>query len=197
MKIEKICINFEQLNALNISIDEFIILLNFYINGKKPQPDQIDQLVNNEHIKDIGMGRYSIQPNIRRLLHDSIIKKTKNGKVVHEKKDDDLKIKEIIRNRIDEYRQKWKGIKAGAMGSPRACSEKLFAWMKDNPDYTFDHILKAADLYISQCDNPRYVQRADYFIYKQEKNGLINSTLSAFIDSIDDHEEDGWTTELL
>lgn len=93
-------------------------------------------------------------------------------------------------------RLKWKGLKAGSMGSPEAIIEKLNKWMVSNPDYTPDQILKAADLYLSkEGSNIKYLQRADYFVYKQE-NGITNSRLSAYIDEIDEFEEDGWTNEL-
>ena len=101
-------------------------------------------------------------------------------------------IEEIAKN----LRNKWKGLKAGSMGSPDAIKEKLNKWMVSNPEYTPEQIYKAADLYLSkEGSNIKYLQRADYFVYKTE-NGITNSRLSAYIDEIDDFEEDGWTNEL-
>lgn len=95
-----------------------------------------------------------------------------------------------------KLRLKWKGLKAGSMGSPEAIVEKLNKWMMANPQYTPEQIYKAADLYLSkEGSNIKYLQRADYFVYKTE-NGITNSRLSAYIDEIDDFEEDGWTNEL-
>jgi len=82
------------------------------------------------------------------------------------------------------------------LGSPDAIKEKLNKWMVSNPEYTPEQIYKAADLYLSkEGSNIKYLQRADYFVYKTE-NGITNSRLSAYIDEIDDFEEDGWTNEL-
>jgi hypothetical protein len=107
------------------------------------------------------------------------------------------KINSEIDNRIDEYRLKWKGLKAGSMGDLQACKEKLTKWMKDHPEYSFDQILKAADLYLeTEGSNAQYLQRADYFIYKQDVNKQNVSRLSAFIDDIDTINEKDWTSNL-
>jgi hypothetical protein len=102
-----------------------------------------------------------------------------------------------IEDRIYEFRNKWKGLKAGSMGSEKACKEKLNRWMKENPKYSFDEILKAADLYLStEGANLRYLQRADYFIFKQDSYKDETSRLSAFIDEIDNNSVQDWTTNL-
>ena len=82
------------------------------------------------------------------------------------------------------------------MGSPQAVKDKLTKWINNNPQYSFDDILKAADMYIKSVNNPTYLQRADYFIEKIEK-GVATSRLSAFIEEIDNHTEDDWTNEII
>lgn len=99
---------------------------------------------------------------------------------------------------IAEFRNKWHGAKAGAMGSKQACLHKMTRWMKENPEVTPEQILAAADLYIStEGKKSRYLQRADYFIYKQESDKTAASRLSAFVDEIlMGTTNDDWTSQL-
>jgi hypothetical protein len=73
----------------------------------------------------------------------------------------------------------------------------MIRWIKNNPQYTFEDILKAADLYIESLDgNYKYLQRADYFIYKKEGKEE-SSRLSAFIEEININIVDSdWTSNL-
>ena len=114
-----------------------------------------------------------------------------NNEIIHKKSS------RLINNEIDvkSFREKWKGLAAGSMGSPKSCKEKLIRWMKENPEYSFDDILKAADVYINSLDNYRYLQRADYFVFKKEGKEE-SSRLSAFIDEIDEYQKEGWTNNL-
>lgn len=107
-------------------------------------------------------------------------------------------ISEDIKERIEEFRHKWKGLKPGAMGSLKSCYLKLARWMNENPEYSFEDILKAADIYIDSLGGDyRYLQRADYFVYKQENNREESSRLSSFIDEIGGVSQQGdWTTQL-
>tara|TARA_R110000822_G_scaffold302649_2_gene426958 strand:+ start:14553 stop:15119 length:567 start_codon:yes stop_codon:yes gene_type:complete len=100
---------------------------------------------------------------------------------------------------VDEFRHKWHGRKAGAMGGKQACIQKLSRWMKENPEVTQEQILEAADLYLtSEGRNPQYLQRADYFIYKEDSTKEEGSRLSAYVDDIimGHKEDDDWTTQL-
>ena len=103
----------------------------------------------------------------------------------------------VVDDKADEFRNKWRGLKPGSMGSLKACKEKLSRWMKENPEYSFEDILKAADLYLAtEGANLRYLQRADYFIFKQDAHRGEMSRLSAFIDDIDETGSDDWTSNL-
>ena len=95
---------------------------------------------------------------------------------------------------VNEFRNKWKGLKPGSMGSFAACKEKLIRWMSDNPSYETEQILKAADIYINSLTNYTYLQQADYFVYKKEGKDE-HSRLGAFIDEIETKSE-GWTSQL-
>lgn len=101
-----------------------------------------------------------------------------------------------VGERIQEYRKLWSGLKVGAMGDPKACRDKMIRWMKENPSYTFDDILNAAKAYISSLDSYTYLQRADYFIYKQDRNKVDVSRLSSFIeDGVENNLN--WDTNLI
>ena len=104
-------------------------------------------------------------------------------------------INKEIDDRINEFRNKWKGLKPGSMGALHSCKEKLSRWMDENPEYSFEDILKAADLYLStEGTNLKFLQRADYFIYK--KDGREESSrLSAFVDDVGIANDD-WTSNL-
>ena len=96
---------------------------------------------------------------------------------------------------IDEFRNKWKGLKPGSMGSLSACRDKMSRWMKENTKYTPQQILKAVDIYLNSLDNYQYLQQADYFIYKKDAHGE-SSRLSAFIDEVDNYVDNNWTSKL-
>lgn len=85
------------------------------------------------------------------------------------------------------------------MGGKQACIQKLSRWMKENPEVTPEQILEAADLYLStEGRNPQYLQRADYFIYKQDSSKEEGSRLSAYVDDllIGPTEDEDWTSKL-
>jgi hypothetical protein len=97
---------------------------------------------------------------------------------------------------VKEYRTLWKGLKPGAMGSEGTCNDKLIKWMKLNPSYSKEDIIKAAKIYLKTVDNYQYLQQADYFIFKKDAFGE-SSRLSSFIDEIDVKlVDDNWTTRL-
>ena len=95
---------------------------------------------------------------------------------------------------IEKYRNLWKGLKLGSMGSPIACKEKMERWMKENPNYTKEDILKAARIYINSLNNYQYLQAAHYFIYKKDGKEE-DSRLSAFIEEKEVDNTD-WTSRL-
>ncbi len=83
------------------------------------------------------------------------------------------------------------------MGSYTGVKEKLTRWIKNNPQYSFNDILKAVDIYINSLNNNYYyLQQADYFIYKKQGKEET-SRLSAFIEEINNKEETDWTTNLI
>lgn len=196
-------INLEILQSKHISIAELLYLYSIYTNNKQYIYINIDlaKLEKQQYIKII-----TLEDNEKTiLLRDKSIKLIEfltiemnnsleeNVKTIKKSE----RIINIDLERIDEFRFKWKGLKSGAMGSAQACKDKLNRWMKENPQYSFDDILKASDMYINSLNGDyRFLQRADYFIYKQENNREESSRLSAHIDEIDSFMKDDWTTNL-
>ena len=124
----------------------------------------------------------SIESNYSNYKEKKIIKKS--NRVINEGFDEF----------IEEYRNLWKGLKVGSMGSPMACKEKMPRWMKENPNYSKEDILKAAKIYINSLNNYQYLQAAHYFIYKKDGKEE-DSRLSAFINEKEVDNTD-WTTRL-
>ena len=124
----------------------------------------------------------SIESNYSNYKEKKIIKKS--NRVINEGFDEF----------IEEYRNLWKGLKVGSMGSPMACKEKMLRWMGENPNYTKEDILKAAKIYINSLNNYQYLQAAHYFIYKKDGKEE-DSRLSAFVEEKEVDNTD-WTVKL-
>lgn len=196
---KSIIIDFNILKEQELSIEEFLFLYSLH---KKYEISIVNDVINkkklerNLFIKQINEEIFLRQKTIDLIEFLSVttegsfnIKKSKNKS----KK----KVLSVIDERVDEFRNKWKGLKPGSMGSKKSCKDKLNRWMRENPDYNFDEILKAADLYLStEGMNLKFLQRADYFIYKQDANREENSRLSGYIDDIGSNTTQNWTSNL-
>jgi hypothetical protein len=186
MKKKNLILNFDILSKNNITIEEFLFLYKIYFNKKYN-----DENINKQKLEKKLLLKSTEQYNIllrrgKELIESQLIEDTNLPEVP---------IYDEVDNFVEEFRKKWKGIAPGLMGSAKACRQNLTTWMNENPEYTKDEILKAADMYLRQQNNPKYIQRADYFIRKVEK-GVITSRLSAYIDEIDSYTEENWTNNL-
>lgn len=199
---ESLILNFNLLKDLNISVEEFIFLINIYtkrineniiVNIEKLQEKKFIKIIKEEEKEIIILREKSIEL-LEFLTTDIDISFSKKKKVIKKSK---RLINKQIDDRINEYRHKWKGLKAGSMGTPKACKQKLTRWMKENPDYNFDDILQAADLYLSEFhNNTTFLQNAEYFIFKQNSNKEESSRLSAYIDEIGVNPVKDWTSQI-
>lgn len=201
MKNNSLILNFELLKEININISEFLFLSYMYfdkeidipygeIDKSKLEKEQYIKIIENENVIILREKSIELIENLYVNTEVSFGKKVKKiNKSIRQ-------INKDVSSRINEYREKWKGLRPGAMGGRKSCKEKLTRWMKENPEYTFDDILQAVDIYLStEGANLRYLQRADYFIFK--KDGKEESSrLSAFIDEIDEYNEQEWTSTL-
>ena len=183
------------LKEQGISPEEFLLLIHLKNNniGNLFQ-DQFHDLEKKQFVKIIDneiilrekskllLNFLSIESNYSNYKEKKIVKKS--NRVINEGFDEF----------IEEYRNIWKGLKLGAMGSPSACKEKMLRWMKENPNYSKEDILKAAKIYINSLNNYQYLQAAHYFIYKKDGKEE-DSRLSAFIEEKEVDNTD-WTTKL-
>lgn len=196
MKDKAFILDFNLLAEQNLSIDEYITLIYLSNNILHNISENIlNSLQNKQFIKAITNEEIIIREKGKiflELISIDGLNSNENSKKIK-------KSSRIIDNEIDlfikEYRQLWKGLKLGSMGSESACKEKLARWMKNNPTYSKEDILKAAKLYLDNINNYTYLQQADYFIYKKDANGE-SSKLSAFIEEIDSPLND-WTSQII
>ena len=186
-------LDFELLAEQNLSIEEFLVLIHLddelYNNSmrvlKPLEEKQFKKIINDEKIILREKGKLFIE-----LISIEKLSSTKNNKQTVKS---DRLINVELDSFINDFRNKFKGLKPGSMGSEASCKMKMYRWMKENPSYTPEQILKAADIYIKSLNNYQYLQRADYFIYK--KDGKEESSgLAAYIDEIE--VDDDWTTNL-
>ena len=184
------------LKEQNLSVIEFVVLLQ--LNGietnmtfdnivlNELQDKQFIKLINKEVIvrekTKLLIDFLSIESSHSNYKDKKIIKKS--NRVINEGFDEF----------IEEYRKLWKGLKPGSMGSENACKEKMERWMKENPNYSKEDILKAAKIYINSLNNYQYLQAAHYFIYKKDGKEE-DSRLSAFIEEKEVDNTD-WTVKL-
>lgn len=193
MKDKAYILDFELLAEQNLSIEEFLVLIHLddelYNNSmrvlKPLEEKQFIKIINDEKIILREKGKLFIE-----LISIEKLSSTKNNKQTVKS---DRLINVELDSFINDFRNKFKGLKPGSMGSEASCKMKMYRWMKENPSYTPEQILKAADIYIKSLNNYQYLQRADYFIYK--KDGKEESSgLAAYIDEIE--VDDDWTTNL-
>ena len=86
-----------------------------------------------------------------------------------------------VENWFQSYRDLFKGRKPGSMGDGSSVIDKLKRFIKLHPQYTKEQILTATKRYIA-TESPRYLQRADYFIFKQDVNKIEMSRLLSFLE---------------
>ena len=190
------------LKEQNLSVIEFVTLLK--LNGSnidlfliefESEIYILEKLQEKQFIKIITYSEVILREKSKLLLDflsiESSYSDYKSKKVV---KKSTRTISEGFDEFIEEYRNLWKGLKSGAMGSPNACKEKMLRWMGENPNYTKEDILKAAKIYINSLNNYQYLQAAHYFIYKKDGKEE-DSRLSAFVEEKEVDNTD-WTTRL-
>lgn len=103
---------------------------------------------------------------------------------------------------VKKYRSLFKGTKPGAMGSEKGVKSKLERFIRENPSATEDIIIEATRRYLNSLNSYRYVQQADYFIFKHTMgSNEETSRLSAFVDEVlanpNHTNDDEWTSNIL
>ena len=87
----------------------------------------------------------------------------------------DLSIEQEIRDRIDEYRSMFKGIRTGSIGIKSKVSDLLVQFCLQN-NKTIDDVVVVTKVYMSYTDF-KLISNADNFISKLDKDGKEISLL--------------------
>lgn len=194
-------LDFNVLEENDLSLIEFMTLLKLNHNeiDLEINNNVLDSLQNKQFIKivkdneeNLTIIREKSKLLIDFLLIEGLNSNYKNKKVI---KKSSRSVNEGFEEFITEYRNLWKGLKVGSMGSHNSCSDKLSRWLKENPQYSKEDVLKAAKIYINSLDNYQYLQQADYFVYKKDTYGE-SSRLSSFIDETEVNNNTDWTSKL-
>lgn len=104
---------------------------------------------------------------------------------------------------VETYRQKFKDVRKDAAGDKRGCMSKMQKFFAQYPEVRSTDILEAAQLYIRPfadgTEDPKYMQRADYFISKQVKiknETTIQSRLLQYLEMVFDGKNAGINRQL-
>jgi len=188
-------LDFSILAEQNLSIEEFITIIHLkegivYNNS----PRHLKSLEEKQFIKIISDEKIILREKGKLFIELISIEKLSSVKDKKQIKKSDRLLENEVNTFIEEFRNKWKGLKPGSMGSEQACKDKLIRWMSNNPKYSKEQILTAVDTYLQSLNNYTYLQQADFFIYKKEGRDE-HSRLSAFIDE-EIVSNDDWLTQL-
>lgn len=83
--------------------------------------------------------------------------------------DIDLSVEQVVRERIDEYRSMFKGIRTGSIGEKQKVINMLTQFCLQN-NKTFDDVLLVTKVYMQYTDT-QMISNADNFISKIDRNG--------------------------
>jgi len=193
IKNQAFILDFNILEEYDITVEEFLALI--YLNNNGGTTKEILISLEEKQLIKLENLDFTIREKGKLLLE---LTSTESIGSIKNK----IKIKKSSRaislgldDFIKEFRNLWKGLKPGSMGSEKACKDKMYKWMQDNPSYNKEDIIKAAKLYIKSLDDLKFLQQADYFVYKKDAHGE-SSRLSAFIDEIDNKPVEDWTSKL-
>jgi len=140
-------LDFQVLKEQNISIDEFLGLIQLY-EKLEIESKLLDSLQQKQFIK-ITENEIIIREKGNLLIELLLIEKVNSVKSKKEIRKSERLVNNELNSFIEEFRDKWKGLKPGSMGSLSTCKEKMKRWMRENPTYSPKQILNAADIYIN------------------------------------------------
>lgn len=91
-------------------------------------------------------------------------------------------IRQIVQDRLFEYRSMFKGVRVGAMGDRNETAMKMERFLINN-NVSFDAVLEATAYYISNSGD--FVMNADNFIYTLNREGREYSKLQMILEEYD------------
>lgn len=93
-----------------------------------------------------------------------------------------------------EFRDLFYQIRKDAAGDPKSVMKKMKKFFSEHPEVRKDEVIAAANLYLSEfrtgSQNSKYLQKADYFISKQDA-GIVSSRLEQYLEIVKKEEEKG------
>lgn len=200
----KITIDLDYLKIIDINVNQILTLIKIHFNSNKQYFDYVED---KEDLKYLRQNKYVIfyeDKTIRYFLREKgriLLEKAvviEDGNEIRVKEHVEISEKTEFTEFVSQYRDKFKGLRSGSMGSLGSVRKKLKRWMKENPDVTQKEILDCVDMYIDSLNgNFNYLQRADYFIYKQNNKREEDSRLSIFLEELNQEPTNSdWATEL-
>jgi len=78
---------------------------------------------------------------------------------------------------ISEYRVLFTKRRSDAGGTIASCVDKMKKFFAENPSVRKDDIIEAAKLYIKQTSDPKFLQKASYFINKNKTESRLSEYL--------------------
>lgn len=90
-----------------------------------------------------------------------------------------------LHQRINEYRNLFKGIRPTSKGNKQSVIRNMEDWMCEHPDISFDTIIVATKLFIETSPDKQYIPNADNFILTI-KNGQPYSLLEMCVEDFDE-----------
>lgn len=177
------------LDLIYSSTEEFEYYLNTFPEDKQ------------KYIQNLLRRGFIVEDNGLLILEDKGHEVIANFKEFNENVCDDLfaPLENDIPAIVEEYRKLFDGLKLGSMGSKTSCLNKMKKFLKLHPKTTKEEIIKATQTYINSLGgNYHYLQQADYFISKTDKDGSAGSRLETWIEEIkkNDNPLRDWTTSI-
>ena len=132
------------------------------------------------------------------LSQSGFLQRTKSGKLelliklyeneeVAESTEQPIKIE--ITQRINEYRNLFKGIRQTSKGNKQTVIRNMEDWMCEHPDVSFDTIVEATKLFIDTSPEKQYIPNADNFIITI-RNGQPYSLLEMCVEDFNEEKID-------
>ncbi len=205
-RIDKINLDLTLISLVGLSIGETMAILKLFFDDIAKQffeyeisDKDIQGLLRKKFIKKIVKDNYPDR-YILRTSGKSLVEKL-TGVMITMEGDQVTDTVNLTSNEIlvRDIRDKFRGKKTGSMGDEKALAKKLDRWKKEHPNVSDKEILKATDAYLDSLKgNYRFLQRADYFVYKQNAHKDESSRLSMFVEEIRTPEENSdWTTNII